>query len=84
VSNLIHRVKIVQVLPDLSTRQLVAFRMAGDQDDVEAFAHLVQTNWLRANPGYATIMIVDWPRTDELGERYVMPVTPEQPLSYLT
>ena len=82
-SNLIHRVKILQVLPDLSTRQLVAFRMAGDQDDVEAFGHLVQTNWMRANPNYATIMIVDWPRSDELGERFALPSAPEQPLSYL-
>lgn len=64
---LIHRIKIFRLLPDLTTEQVVAFRMCGDQLDCEAFGHLWQTRWMEQNPGHATIMVTDWPTSEELG-----------------
>lgn len=74
---MIHRVRVSQLLPDLSTRQLFAFRMAGTQDEAEAFGHRLQTRWMELNPGYATIVRLDWPTSVELGGQHVQPPTPE-------
>lgn len=66
---LVHRIKILRILPDMSTEQVLAFRMCGDQLDCEAFGHQVQTRWMSLNPGHATIMVTDWPSSEELGEK---------------
>lgn len=73
----IHRVKIHQVLPDLSLRQITSFRMAGTQAEVEKFGERVRTQWMRSNPGYATRMLTDWPSPRELGDDHVMPPFPD-------
>lgn len=74
---MIHRVRVSQLLPDLTTRQVLVFRMAGTQQDAEDFGHRVQTRWMELNPGYATVMRVDWPTSAELGGEHVMPPTPD-------
>jgi hypothetical protein len=74
---MIHRVRVNQLLPDLTTRQVFAFRMAGTQQEAEDFGHRLQTRWMELNPGYATVMRVDWPTPDELGGHHVQPPTPD-------
>lgn len=74
---MIHRVRVSRVLPDLTTEQLFAFRMAGSQADAEAFGHRLQTRWMELNPGHATVMNTDWPSSEELGGKHVMPARPD-------
>jgi hypothetical protein len=70
---LIHRVKISRINPDLSTSQIMVFRMGGEQADAEAFGNLVRTKWMEANPGWPTTMVTDWPTSDELGMKWSVP-----------
>lgn len=74
---MIHRIRVSRVLPDLTSEQLFAFRMAGTQDEAEAFGHRLQTRWMELNPGHATVMTTDWPSSDELGGKHVMPKRPD-------
>jgi len=72
---MIHRVRVSRVRPDLTTEQVFAFRMAGTQAEAEEYGHRLQTRWMELNPGYATVMVLDWPTSAELGEQHVMPPT---------
>lgn len=74
---MIHRIRVSRVLPDLTTEQLFAFRMAGTQVEAETFGHRLQTRWMELNPGHATVMNTDWPTTEELGQKHVMPSRPD-------
>lgn len=74
---LIHRITVSRVLPDLTTEQLFAFRMAGDQQEAEAYGHLLQTRWMELNPGYPTVMVTDWPTSEELGQKLHLRGRPE-------
>lgn len=74
---MIHRVRVLRVLPNLETRQVLAFRMAGTQEEAESFGHRVQTTWMRRNPGHATVIVTDWPTDEELGEHHVQPPAPD-------
>lgn len=69
----IHRVRISRVNVDLSTTDVLVFRMAGMQDEAEEFGQRVRTRWMRANPGWATVMVTDWPLSKELGGEHTMP-----------
>jgi len=69
----IHRVRISRVQPDLTLIDVFVFRMAGTQSQAEEFGHRIQSRWMRANPGWATVMTTDWPRPEELGGGHVMP-----------
>lgn len=73
---MIHRVRVSRILSDMSTVQVFAFRMAGEQEDVDAFGHLLQTRWMEANPGHATVMTTDWPTQEELGQKWATPSAP--------
>ena len=70
---LIHRVRIKRVNADMSETDVFVFRMAGEQAVAEAFGNRLRTRWLVANPGWATTMSTDWPRSEELGGQHVMP-----------
>jgi hypothetical protein len=70
---MIHRVRISRVSADLSLTDVLVFRMGGTQAEAEAFGHRVQTRWMRMNPGWATVMVTDWPSPTELGGNHVMP-----------
>jgi hypothetical protein len=74
---MINRIRVARVLPDLTTEQVFAFRMAGTQDDAEAFGHRLQTRWMELNPGHATVMSTDWPTSEELGGNHVQPARPD-------
>lgn len=75
--SMIHRVRVSRLLPDLTSVQVFAFRMAGTQVEAEAFGHRLQTRWMELNPGHATIMTTDWPTSAELGGQHVMPERPD-------
>lgn len=64
---MIHRIRVSRVLPDLTTQQVFAFRIAGTQVAAEALGHSLQTRWMELNPGVPTVMQTDWPTPDELG-----------------
>lgn len=70
---MIHRVRIARVNADMTTTDVLVFRMAGTQDQAELFGERLRTRWMRQNPGWATVMTTDWPRPDELGGSHVMP-----------
>lgn len=74
---LIHRIRVSRILPNMETEQVFAFRMAGTQDQAEAFGHQMQTIWMKRNPGHATTMTTDWPRPEELGDKYSLPSRPD-------
>jgi len=74
---LVHRIRIYQLMPDLTRRELLSFRAAGSQLEAEAFGERLRTRIMRQNPGIATQMITDWPRSEELGGKHVMPPNPE-------
>lgn len=74
---MINRVRIVQVLHDMSTRDVITFRMGGTQDEAEEFGHLLQTRWMEENPGFATVMIIDWPTPQELGMKFHIKPSPQ-------
>lgn len=69
----IHRVRIKRVNVDMSETDVFVFRMAGPQADAEAFGNRLRTRWMVANPGWATTMTTDWPHSEELGGKHVMP-----------
>lgn len=74
---MIHRVRVSRVLPDLTVEQVFAFRVnTNDQREAEALGHRLQTRWMELNPGHATVMNLDWPTADELGDKHVMPPMP--------
>lgn len=70
---MIHRVRISRVNANMTLTDVLVFRMAGTQDQAEEFGHRIQTRWMRQNPGWATVMTTDWPRSEELGGHHVMP-----------
>lgn len=70
---LIHRVRISRVNADMTLSDVLVFRMAGDQLQAEAFGNRIRSRWMRANPGWATTMTTDWPTSEELGGKHVMP-----------
>lgn len=74
---MIHRVRVSYLLPDLTTRQVFTFRMAGTQQEAEDFGHRLQTAWMERNPGHATVMSTDWPSSAELGGEHVQPPRPD-------
>lgn len=74
---MIHRIRVNRVLPDLTTKQVFSFRMAGKQEDAEAFGELLRTRWMEQNPGHATVMNTDWPTSAELGGKFVPPAAPD-------
>lgn len=70
---MIHRVRIKRVNADMSETDVFVFRMGGSQADAEAFGNRLRTRWMVANPGWATTMTTDWPTSEELGGKHVMP-----------
>ena len=71
---MISRVRIMRINPDLSTEQVLVFRVSdSDQNNVEDLGHRLQTRWMELNPGVPTQMVVDWPRPAELGAQHIMP-----------
>jgi hypothetical protein len=72
----IQRIRISRVRPDLTTEQVFAFRIAGDQTVAEAIGHALQTRWMEAHPGVPTVMLLDWPNADELGDQVVFDKPP--------
>ena len=70
---MIHRIKINRLNPDLSEEMVIVFRIAGTQDNAEAFGNRVRTRWMEANPGVPTTMVTDWPNPVELGGQHIMP-----------
>jgi hypothetical protein len=72
----IHRVKIMRLLPDFSHQLIVSFRMGGDQATAELYGERLRTRWMELNPGHATVLVLDWPSPSELGGHHVMPAAP--------
>jgi hypothetical protein len=70
---MIHRVRVNRLNPDLTETQVFVFRMAGTQDQAEEFGQRLRSHWMRANPGWATTMVTDWPTSQELGGGHVLP-----------
>lgn len=69
----IHRVRISRVNVDMTLTDIQVFRMGGTQAEAEAFGERLRTRWMHSNPGWATVMNTDWPRSNELGGNHVMP-----------
>jgi hypothetical protein len=73
---MIHRVQVFRLLPDLTERQVLVFRMGGDQIEASAYGERLRTRWMELHPGHATTLRLDWPTSDELGEHHVTRPTP--------
>lgn len=71
---MIHRIRIMRILPDFSTEQVFVFRVAElDQLKAEELGHRFQTRWMELHPGIPTQMVLDWPTAYELGQEHEMP-----------
>lgn len=78
---MITRIRLSRIFPRGEIRQVWAFRVYATQDEAEKVGHALATRWMSLNPGVPTILVTDWPTSEEQGgdHEFAMPTSAAAP-----